>query len=1452
MRNTLRGTTIVKKTVQALLVGTTLVVILAGSLFALAQTETGRRWAAKLLARVISTGSGMSGEVGRLEGTIPFHIRLDRLSLADQSGPWLTVDDLVIHWSPTALLGGRLHVGEITAGLIRLDRLPDTGTRAKPSRREPPSLPRELSRVRVDHLAVDRLILGEALLGERALFTLEARLAGSARGEGSRFSFTMERVEGTALKVAAAAVLAEGPRTLSVHLRAEEAPGGLLATLLGLKGPLTVAFHGEGPLEGWKGELTAGLSGLGTVQAVVGLKAGEEPGLQARGKVTLAARLVPGVVAPWFSPVSRFTVSAHLHRDDSPVLDEIALESEKISFHLSGSMDSTWKKCLGRFTLACTDLSPLGKLTGSRLGGALRTEGKVAGPLRRPEMTLKIALSGVEGAGCRLESLEGDFVVAFLDLLYPSFPGVRLEGRGLGRRLAIRGDNLFPGGEFTWEVGVEGPAAETIRLNRLKVAAKGVSLSASGRLNTSGQRAELETVVEVDDLRRFSQLTGIGLPLAGRLQARVEGDLRFPTARCLGTVRWLTKEPAAVPALIGTGARYSGTIRLTEAGSLMVSNLRVDAGGARLDGALSFNNKEGLLEGSWRVAVPNLGVLSQELGGAVEAEGRVTGRVPEFRATAKAVGQKLRLAGLELPGFQATLTGEDLPRRPHGRLTLEVDREGRRITGDTLFALAGERLRLSRLSVEGGANRLAGDLTLHTDRGLVEGSLQGNLPHVGDLSRLVGEEFTGSAAVSATFDALRMGQQVTVKVTATDLKGSFGAAATVKAEGRVARAFSEPEGKLRLEIEGGRSGKVTVGTLVLSAEGDAGRLSLTGDGRGRYGEAFQIGVTAVLERGGGLTHVVVSRFQGRYGELPVTLRGPAALTITERGYDLGRAALSVGPGRLEGWGRVGEETCALSLSLEEVPLQILRFAGGLDLSGGVTGAIQLAGASQRPEGKGELRVRELTIPRLDGIPSLQLATTAELANGRLRGMATLQGRDAGSIEAEAELPLTLSLWPVRCSLPGSGELRGRLGGEVDTALLEALPALGDQRIEGSLGIRFAVTGTVSAPSVSGEAHVQRGVYENARTGTILRDLDLVLRAKAPRMMLERARGTDGSGGTVAATGWLDLLPDEGFPFRLEVKLGEATVVRDDYVTATGAGRLILSGSMKAALLRGEIAVAPAEVRIPERLPLDIPNLEIIEIGGPPRRKPAEPEKGEATTFPLTLEVDLTSPGRIFIRGRGLESEWRGALRITGPAAQPLITGNLSLVRGRFEFPGKEFTFTRGNISFDGAVPPVPKLDMEAEAKAPKLTARLHLAGPFSSPTIALSSEPPLPREEILSQLLFGRSSAAVTPLEAAQLAYAANALAGGSGPDFMGRLRRILRIDQLQVKQRETPEGKQEAAVAAGKYILDGVYLEVEKGTEATKDKASLQVEVAPNVTVGTEVGVDSQGGVSLNWRWDY
>ena len=131
--------------------------------------------------------------------------------------------------------------------------------------------------------------------------------------------------------------------------------------------------------------------------------------------------------------------------------------------------------------------------------------------------------------------------------------------------------------------------------------------------------------------------------------------------------------------------------------------------------------------------------------------------------------------------------------------------------------------------------------------------------------------------------------------------------------------------------------------------------------------------------------------------------------------------------------------------------------------------------------------------------------------------------------------------------------------------------------------------------------------------------------------------------------------------------------------------------------------------------------------------------------------------------------------------------------------------------------------------------------------------PPQPKEEILAHLLFGQRTSTLTSFQAAGLADATAVLAGGGGSgNFMAKVRRLVGVDQLQFEQTETKEGAMERSVAAGKYLLEGVYLEVEKSTEATSGKASVQVEVMKNITVGTQVGVNNQGGVSVNWRLDY
>ncbi|MCJ7594076.1 MAG: translocation/assembly module TamB [Desulfobacterales bacterium] len=484
------------------------------------------------------------------------------------------------------------------------------------------------------------------------------------------------------------------------------------------------------------------------------------------------------------------------------------------------------------------------------------------------------------------------------------------------------------------------------------------------------------------------------------------------------------------------------------------------------------------------------------------------------------------------------------------------------------------------------------------------------------------------------------------------------------------------------------------------------------------------------------------------------------------------------------------------------------------------------------------------------LPPGTLQVKADLRQKRLYSEVSLQGLTAKPFNASIDLPLGLSLWPLSFSMPAQGELHGTLTGEVDMARVAALLALDDQKIDGLMEIGLGLGGTWGDLRISGGTRLEKGAYENLRTGTVLKEIEVQVAADKSQLRLERARATDGEKGTISAQGWMDLRPAQGFPFKAELSLKQARPFRLDAAMATAGGRLTLSGNLSEALLAGQIVVESAEFHLPERLPPEITDLNVIEIHGGEEKPITLRQKKSSLGDKLLLDVSVLSHGRIFVSGRGLDSEWEGEIRVSGKASSPVLAGKLSVVRGRFNFLGKRFNLTRGSITFDGTAPPSPILDVLAEARAQDITAYLQLSGPALSPEVKLSSEPVLPSDEILSRVLFGRSVTQITPVQALTLANALNTLRGGGGFDFMGRTRKWLGLDQLDIKQ--SGESMEGTALSAGKYLSDTIYFEVEQGLGSGSGKASVQWEITPNITVETEVGVNAEGGGGVNWKWDY
>jgi translocation and assembly module TamB len=515
-------------------------------------------------------------------------------------------------------------------------------------------------------------------------------------------------------------------------------------------------------------------------------------------------------------------------------------------------------------------------------------------------------------------------------------------------------------------------------------------------------------------------------------------------------------------------------------------------------------------------------------------------------------------------------------------------------------------------------------------------------------------------------------------------------------------------------------------------------------------------------------------------------------------------------------------------------------------------SIRFQGPVDRPSGDIELRIEDVSFqdPQTSELPPARVEAKAELRKGRLKSNVTLQGLTAEPLAATLDIPLLLSFFPFTFSMPSKGEILGNLAGDLDLGRINTLVGPDYQIVKGHFGADFALSGTVDTPRITGQAKLGKGYYEYIPTGTVLRDAEVEITAEIPRMSIKEARATDGEKGAISLNGWFDLLPGDQFPFKTALTLEQATLLRRDDITATAGGRVILTGSVEKANLAGEIHVEHAEVRIPDRLPPDITDLQVIEVRETGQQGEPPPQPRSNQGLKLFLDVAVDGPGKIFVRGRGLDSEWKCALRIAGTAHKPLITGNLSVVRGRFDFLGKRFDIRRGTITFNGAYPPSPIADIVTEARATDITAQLQLSGSIKNPKLTLTSDPPLPPDEILSRVLFGRTLTAITPFQALTLADTARTLAGSGGPGVMEKTRNVLGVDQLELKT----DGKEidQATVGAGKYLSDRVYLEVEQGMDPQGSKAKVQVEVTPNITVESEVGANSEGGMGVRWKWDY
>jgi translocation and assembly module TamB len=488
-----------------------------------------------------------------------------------------------------------------------------------------------------------------------------------------------------------------------------------------------------------------------------------------------------------------------------------------------------------------------------------------------------------------------------------------------------------------------------------------------------------------------------------------------------------------------------------------------------------------------------------------------------------------------------------------------------------------------------------------------------------------------------------------------------------------------------------------------------------------------------------------------------------------------------------------------------------------------------------------------------------LDSLARIAPG-LEGAARLSGRiarPAGAQDIDARLALD---GPSGLALALAGRIapdfRLALGieGTVEAGIANAFIA--PANVQGTVRLDGSVNGPPALSSLRLSARVVDGRYvlpgSGAAFGDIAASADL-----AGGTARVQATGSALRGGTVAAEGTVTLLP------ALAVDLGAtATALR---IAQPRLFEGVVSGSLRVAgslvtgpTASGRVTIDEAEIRIPNS-PLSrwgvVPDgLRHVGEGAASRQTRAnaglaQPQAAadvrSRPRLPLFLDLELAAPGRIFVRGRGLDAELGGTLRLAGTTTDTIPSGAFTLIRGRLDLLGNRFTLTDGSASFIGSFLPVVRLVASTESGG--VVTSVVLEGPVDAPEIRFESVPELPQDEVLARLLFGRALSTLSPFQAAQLGLSLATLTGRSESSFIDRTRRALGLDDLDF----TSDADGTTALRAGRYIGERVYTDVSVNS-AGRSEVRLQLDLSPRLTLRGRADSEGRSGVGLFFERDY
>jgi len=997
-----------------------------------------------------------------------------------------------------------------------------------------------------------------------------------------------------------------------------------------------------------------------------------------------------------------------------------------------------------------------------RIAGRVRASAFAAGPVRIDDLAADLAgsLENVRLGGLRARGPWGAFTGA------GAYVGGRLalDGRydGSFERLAAFTGNLGAAGPLHGPVALEiGPASTLVQAEgELTPGARvrGVPLDRlDGTLSVAGSRLRVYaanaalaggTFAAAGTLDRPG---GLEVSVAGVRPERLSALAPFgPGGRiaAIGRATYAARRLHFEGGLAVGGGATVARLPLAASGDLSVSGTRADlsATDALLDGAAgslagsvtALGTSQARYDVGVHVAAAPLAPLAQlflphrsDIAGTIAADVRLTGRAASARLAGDVAVPEGTVNGLAFRdgstrievdeggvrardgrvtvgstdvAFGATVRGDDTAIRldaPHadlsdfndyfdagdtlggrGRIAARFHRSGRSVRTNADLAIA--RLRYRRFDLgdararwSSGNSKVAGSLGFGGPSGTLDVAGTLRLAARAPLREMLGRSaFDGTASLRA----LDLG------VWLPALGYQLPLAGRVDADAKIAGLLRDPD-------------VTTTGTL---ANGSIGRFPV---------ERFDFGATSTLSR----TTVTRAELQlpslavVATGSFGLNARDPLALAVHAKSDDVGAFA-----NRLVGAKFPLSGTAEADVKIDGTTAKP-HVAGGFDVENASLRAVAI------PRALGEFSVRGRDVVLSD----------VEV------GFATGTLYFAGSVPLEfAPFDIGPAKAPITLELAAKGVDLG------DFAPL--LPA--GSTLKGVLDGRVAVGGTASDPRLRGALALTGATVQSPLETVPLTGVAAALSFSGKEATLERLHA-DAGGGSLDVSGHATfgslVRPAAGTAYDVSARAAGLRLAFPAY----GSGQV--DGTLRLARASGAPPLASGSLALDDAT---IPFSALLLAGSGPSSgfdasaaAHAAPAAAPATA--LGFDLDVSADRNVRVRSANVDIGGRGAIHVGGNIAAPQISGGFTSTGGTIAYFNTVFRVIDGTVTFAPDAGVIPNLNATAVTHvsnpdtnrvrnaAGTADVTLTLTGPVTNLSIALASDPPYDREQILGLLL---------------------------------------------------------------------------------------------------------------------